>query len=211
MVIVRDAAGTIRRCMDSILKCRCFDQVVVIIDSRSKDGTDKILAQYRKRFPHVQLVLYKWSQPGDFAAVRNAAIAMFKTQYGFWLDADEELIDPGAIRYLLNRANGRAFNLWIISPMRHGSFNMKQPRLFPVLSGVRFECPVFERLDFSLRRNRVIIQETEFKPIFHVGYLSAGILPQKRVRNLAIAERGLQEQMGPEQRDHLYQQYLKMR
>lgn len=211
MVIVRNGAGTIRRCMDSIIRSRCFDQVVVVLDSRSNDATARILAQYRNRFPHIQLVKYKWSEPGDFAAVRNAAIRMFKTRYGFWLDADEELVEPAVIKYLLQRAQGQAFNLWVVSPMKHGSFDMKQPRLFPVVAGALFECPVFERLDWSLTRSGVPIENTELKPLFHTGYLDSGIVARKQLRNVQIAAVGLSKPMAGEQREHLFKQYQKIR
>lgn len=209
MVIVRDAAGTIRECMDSIIKSGCFEQVVVVVDSRSRDDTVKILTQYAKRFP-IQLVKYRWSTPGDFAAVRNAAISLFTTDYGFWLDADETLVEPVVIKNLLKRAKGQAFNLIVVSPMEHSSFDMKQPRLFPIRPGVFFESPVFERLDWSIRRAGIPIENTEYKPIYHVGYLDSGILERKRIRNLSIAVDGLYKPMGLDARDHLYQQYRRM-
>lgn len=211
MVIVRDAAGTIRNCMDSIIRSQCFDQVVVVVDSRSRDDTVKILTQYAKRLPGIQLVQYKWSTPGDFAAVRNAAISLFRTEYGFWLDADETLVEPQVIKHLLQRAKGQAFNLLVISPMQYQSFDMRQPRLFPVRQGVFFESPVFERLDWSIRRAGIAIENTKYKPIHHTGYLDSGTLAVKRNRNMSIALDGLHKPMGPDARDHLYEQYQRMR
>ena len=79
---------------------------------------------------------------------------------------------------MLQAAHGQAFSMWVISPvayeeddfgyMRVSQYhNMYQPRLFPLAHGVRFECPVFERLDWSLERAGVTIQNTDAEPVFH--------------------------------------------
>jgi len=208
MVLVRDAAASIEKCMQSILRSACFEQVLVIIDSRTKDHSVRILTRYAARDPRIQLMQYRWSEPGDFAAVRNAGINSFRTDYGFWLDADEEITQPGAIMNMLRNADGKAFSMWVISPLGAGTFDMYQPRLFPVVPGVKFECPVFERLDWSLKRNGIETVSTSYSPVFHRGYVQAENVARKNQRNLAILSVALRvHNLTNEQRNHLMAQY----
>jgi hypothetical protein len=137
-------------------------------------------------------------------------LAQVKTEYAFWLDADEVLQDPQAIRTMLQRAHGQAFSMWVMSPLPDGrQFPMYQPRLFPVTPGVFFECPVFERIDWSLDDRGIRIVNTEYAPIFHPGYTNINTLREKRKRNLRILEKASQNFVGGErQANHLFKQYM---
>jgi hypothetical protein len=131
----------------------------------------------------------------------------------FWLDGDEKIQKPDQIRAMLQQAHGQAFQFWIISPLWTGGFhNMYQPRIFPAVPGVRFECPVFERLDWSLRRMGVPIQQTGFDPVLHAtGYADKKLLEFKNKRNRRIMKRYLSTHKTPGvQREHIQTQYKRL-
>lgn len=209
MILTKNNAGTIRACLDSVIHPGVFTKVLILIDVKSSDGTGRIIQEYADRFPEIQIVGYKWSKPADFAAVRNFAISIMRTPYGFWLDGDEVLQKAAEIRWMLWQARGQAFQMWVISPKSGGGFhNMFQPRLFPVVRGVMFECPVFERLDWSLTRSGVRIQMTEYSPIYHPGYEDPAILRKKNERNMRIMRKYLNKhRKDDQQRQHIAQQY----
>lgn len=185
-ILVKNAEATIGRCLDSALQSACFESILVILDSRSTDSTGGIVQQYAKSFPQIGLALYRWTDPPDFAKARNFALSLIKTDYAFWLDADEVIKDPAALRRLLSRPGRAAYLMWVDSPMQHGAHNMYQPRLVPVRPDVRFECQVFERIDWSLERAGVPMLSTGLRIISHDGYMDGGTLKRKNVRNREI-------------------------
>ena len=90
-MIVKNEAHVIRRCFDSILKEKLIDYWC-IVDTGSTDGTQNIIKQYfeQKGIPG-ELVEFPFT---NFAECRNLALAGLKGKcdYGFRIDADEELI-----------------------------------------------------------------------------------------------------------------------
>lgn len=185
-ILVKDAAGTIARSLDSALQSGCFESILVVLDSRSTDSTGRIVQGYIDGYTQVRRALYGWTDPPDFAAARNYALSLIRTDYAFWLDADEVIKDAAALRGLLSRPGPAAYLMWVDSPMLHGAHNMYQPRLVPALPGVAFECEVFERIDWSLARAGVPMLSTNLRIISHDGYMDSGTLKRKNLRNRAI-------------------------
>lgn len=211
-VLTKNDQNTIIDCLQSAIGAKIFQRILVLIDTKTEDATGRIISAYRSRFPEIQILPYRWSDPPDFAAARNYCISITRTPYAFWLDGDEILKKPEQLRAMLARANGQAFQMWVISPVATGFHNMFQPRLFPLVPGVRFECPVFERLDWSLRRSGVTIELTESDPIWHPGYVNAGTLRRKNKRNMRIMQRFLREHRRDDpQRRHIFAQYMKLK
>ena len=214
-ILTKNDANTILDSLDSVItpmKNWLFDKILVLIDTKSEDATGRIIHAYAGRYPNVEIVPYKWSDPPNFAAARNYAIANTRTPYAFWLDGDEKLTKPEQIRSMLSRAQGQAFQMWVISPVGNNRFhNMYQSRLFPVLPGVKFECPVFEMIDWSLKRNGIQREGTKDDPIFHPGYIDPKTLKRKNERNLRIMRKYLREHRTDDpQRRHILTQYQKL-
>lgn len=211
-IITRDDQSTIIDCLESATRPRIFEKILILIDIRSEDATGRVINAYRSQFPEIQIVPYSWSDPADFAAARNYCISLTRTPYAFWLDGDEILKKPEQLRAMLARADGQAFQMWVISPIGAGFHNMFQPRLFPVVPGARFQCPVFERLDWSLRSSGIRSEMTEADPIWHPGYMSAATLRRKNQRNMRIMEKYLREhRTDDQQRQHIVAQHKRLR
>lgn len=216
MVMTKDGAKTLSRALDSALAARCFERILIMIDTRSTDGTGMIATDYLRKYPAIVRVIgHNWRRVPDFAEARNRMIdhsmSFFGTDYGSWLDDDEVIVDPQAYRTILNRATGAAYLVWVISPTGKGqSHDMFQPRIFPFRHGVRFECPVFERLDFSLSRLGIPMIATTYKAIHHPGYMDRDLLIEKNRRNFTIAADFLRRASVKEQREHIQTQYQRM-
>ena len=218
-ILAKNAGKTIRRCLDSALKADCFKKILVILDTRSSDTTSSIVRGYSLTYPTVRVFNYKWTDPPDFAAARNFALSKIQTAYGLWLDADEWISDPECLMELLSKP-GPAYLIVIKSPLGNGATcDMMQPRLFPLRPGLAFECPVFERLDWSLVRAGVRLKPTDCEPISHDGYSDNSVLRQKNRRNLQILKAWLRKkgrswfrEFVPEtdQDKHLMEQYRKL-
>jgi hypothetical protein len=87
-MIVRDAAATLARCLDSV--GAAVDEIV-IVDTGSIDDTREIAARFTSR-----LHAFAWCD--DFAAARQAAFDRVTTDWVCWLDADDRVEGAGAIR-----------------------------------------------------------------------------------------------------------------
>ncbi len=114
-IITRDDANTIIDCLESALRPRVFEKVLIVIDVKSEDATGRIIYEYSRKYPNIQIAPYKWTDPPDFSAARNFAISITRTPYAFWLDGDEKLVEPGALASMLREAHGQAFMMWVIS------------------------------------------------------------------------------------------------
>lgn len=212
LILARDDADTIRAALDSALCSGCFERILVLMDIRGADGTGRIVHDYsRSTRGLVRIIPYRWSDPPDFAEARNYLNLHVRTPYAFWLDADEEITGPGALRAMLAAADGQAFKMTVTSPLEGGRrFDMYQPRLFPVKPGVIFECPVFERLDWSLERMGIPTVNTKYTVILHHGYESDETLMEKNRRNVSILKTALPYEGGPLQREHMQTQYKRL-
>lgn len=212
MIMTRDGAKTIRAALDSAIRSRCFTEILVLLDTRTTDQTRAILLQYAAAGAPIRIIPYKWADPPDFAAARNHHLLHVRTPYAFWLDDDELIAEPGNLRGMLSEAHGQAFCMWVVSPMSNrDNFSMYQPRLFPVKRGIFWECPVFERIDFSLRRRGIPQIKTPYAVIYHPGYADDRVLRRKNRRNRRILESaGRTFRGGYEQTKHLFEQYQKL-
>jgi glycosyltransferase involved in cell wall biosynthesis len=171
LMIVGDVEPTIRSCMDSVLFSGCFDQYVIIQDARTSDATPEILENYRKAHPEIRLAWHDWRSQ-DYAKARNRGLELTSCQYGFWIDGDEILLDAGGIFRTLQNPGGRAFHIWQVGPDPFGRIvQTHQLRLFPILTGVKWELPVHEQLVFSIRRLGIPEEITPYR-VWHFGYQS---------------------------------------
>jgi glycosyltransferase involved in cell wall biosynthesis len=101
VVAVKNAAGTLQRCLDSVFAQRGVVAEVVVIDAVSTDGTLELLRANEAR-------LGAWlSEPdsGIYSAW-NKGIARANGDWIAFLGADDELADPDALAAMLARAHG---------------------------------------------------------------------------------------------------------
>lgn len=215
MIMTRNGERSINKAIDSALACRCFEKILIMIDNSSTDTTRAIISKYKEAYPLIIHVIgHNWKRPTDFSEARNRmigyALKHFQTDYASWLDDDEVISDCEAFKFLLSRADGSAYLIWVISPVAGGgSHDMFQPRLFPLVPGAIFHCPVFERVDFSLRDRHIPIVPTSFKAISHDGYTNRTRLWAKTIRNRRIIDHFLN--MGSGDFYNMLPQYEHMR
>lgn len=86
-VIARDEAARIGRLLASVAP---FVNAMLVLDTGSRDDTAAVAARHGARVEH-----FAWCD--DFAAARNAALEHAAADWHLVLDADEWLIDGGAL------------------------------------------------------------------------------------------------------------------
>ena len=106
LVIARDEASVIGRCLDSLLYEPVYDDwptgekkpiwdELIVVDTGSSDDTCEIA-----KSKGAKIARFEWVS--DFAAARNFAESLATGDYILWIDADEELVEGhGLIRTLV--------------------------------------------------------------------------------------------------------------
>jgi hypothetical protein len=209
-IIARDAESTIRTCLDSILGI--FDQVVVVIDTRTADRTADIVSSYSERYPEVELYFYEWVTQ-DWSKARNYALSKSKdADYIFWIDIDEYLYDRDCLLYLISILDNssllgetrNAFMMKEISPTEDGSVvEVDQIKLFPNVA--TWELPAHEQVIYSLEKKGVPIIPTNCT-VIHSGYSNKDIVTQKHIRNYNSIVNGINDIKDGRKRKYLLDQ-----
>ena len=82
IVVARDEELNIRRCIKS--QINVVDDIVVLVDSRTKDDTQKIALSFKD----VNCEVVEWK---GFAGAKVYAASKTKNDWVLWIDADEEI------------------------------------------------------------------------------------------------------------------------
>lgn len=101
VVPVYNAEGTLRRCLDSLLRQGMREVYEIIcVDDGSTDGTIGILEEYQRWYPGIVFVTRQAHE--GVAKARNRGLALARGETVAFCDADDYLID-GAYGMLLER------------------------------------------------------------------------------------------------------------
>lgn len=179
VMIARDEARCIERCLRSA--AGRVDELWVL-DTGSVDDTPSLA-----RRCGAQVVSWTWRD--DFAAARNAALALTDCAWRLVLDADEWIGgDADALRSWRQDATPRIGLLRVTSLIDGGTGGMQQspswmPRLLP--RDVQYRGRVHEQPVSALPRQRLALQ------VLHDGYLPEQ-MAQKGDRNQRLLQQALQ-------------------
>ncbi|MFH1570870.1 MAG: glycosyltransferase, partial [Gemmatimonadota bacterium] len=185
-MIVRDEEARLGRCLDSV---RGLADEIVVVDTGSRDRTVSLAESHGARVGH-----FPWCD--DFAAARNASLALATGDWIMWLDADDILPAEyhDQIRGLIAGERDRAY-FYVLDDQGYENVSCLQMRLFPNLPGVAFEMPIHEQVTPSLGRLGVRLVPTEVR-VVHTGYSTPEVVEAKKDRYLAIMERWLESHPG---------------
>jgi hypothetical protein len=181
VMIVRDEARCIARCLESV---RPWVDEMIVLDTGSSDSTPQIARACGASVHHGA-----WAD--DFAAARNAALALTDADWRLVLDADEWLHSGGEIvRGVVSAAQPFVALLRVTSLLDGGAGEASSnwlPRLLP--RGVGYAGRVHEQPQSTLPRRRLAAE------IAHDGYLGAQFAA-KRGRNERLLRIALEEEVA---------------
>jgi hypothetical protein len=186
-ILVRDAEREIGNCLNSIVKAGCFSEIVIAVDTRTKDRTIQFIEPFLKVIP-INAFWYDHNGGWDELGARNATLDESGCAYIFWIDADE-LVSMD-ICYLLAEAyrTHKAYKMNQVSKVPDGKYiEVPQIRLFPNIQGVKWELPIHCQVYFSLRQLGIEIVDTKYR-IIHTGYDSEEKITDKAIRNFGALE-----------------------
>ena len=99
-MIVRNAADTLVHCLQSVKGV--FDDVVVV-DTGSDDASKDVANQFGAR-----VFDFEWVY--DFSAARNFSFDQLKTDWIFWLDADDVLIGKDTLSHMVEQCDEKGLD-----------------------------------------------------------------------------------------------------
>jgi len=174
VLIVRDEARCIARCLDSV---RPWVDRIVVLDTGSRDDTIAIARRCGAE-------VHKRGWPDSFAAARNASLVLADADWNLIIDADEWIDQGGEL--LRNWCVGppRLGRLWQVSAASTGTVTRNRvTRLLP--RGARYTGRVHEQVESDLPRETIDVA------FGHDGYAETQ-LARKHDRNhrLLLADLG---------------------
>lgn len=189
VMIVRDEARCIERCLVS---ARAWVDEIVVLDTGSRDATVALARRAGAR-----VARFTWVD--DFAAARNAALALTDAAWCLVLDADEWLIDGGAVLSALRHTPADFIGQISVASefdvtgaggagvdVAHAPSWL--PRVLPGgVPGVRYAGHIHEQPVSTLPRRRLAVH------VGHDGYRDAQ-RAAKLGRNAQLLTRALAEQ-----------------
>ncbi len=187
VMIVRDEE---RNLAGILSDAQAFADELVVVDTGSTDYTVKIAESFGARVGH-----FAWSD--DFAAARNHAIGLSRSDYLLWLDADDRIDEAEGrrLRELKSQLDTACF-LKIESATDEaaasgdGHTAFYQLRIFPRREDVRFRGRVHEELATAIGEAGITPRRLDIT-IRHTGYHDAPSRLAKGRRNLAIQLKAL--------------------
>lgn len=208
-MIMKNEQDNLPRCLKSL---KPVVDEIIITDTGSTDSSREIAELFGAR-----LLEFPWN--GDFSAARNVSLEHAAGNWILVMDADEVLseLDYRRFRDLVEGAPpaGAAYDIvtrnymftinlekWRPNDGRYpndeagaGWTPSNKVRLFPNLTGIRFENPVHEMVDLSIVSRNIPILHTDI-PVHHYGYLDKERQKRKGEEYYLLGKKKLEQSGG---------------
>jgi glycosyltransferase involved in cell wall biosynthesis len=186
-MIVKNEEKYLRDCLESV---KGIVDEIILVDTGSADNTLQLAGEYGAK-----IFYFKWIN--DFSAARNYSLDRCTGDWILYLDADERLSEKSInqLKALTCIKNKIAYYCQVcsIDEINQRPSIMSYVRLFPNEKALRFEGAIHEQIEYSLKKNKIRITNSEIK-ILHVGYnLTKDGLILKAKRNLDILSKEYQK------------------
>ena len=189
-MIVRDNAGTIRPCLESI---RPWVDEMIVVDTGSTDQTPEICRELGAQVHH-------WAWRDDFSAARNESLRYARGEWIFWMDSDDTIPeaagrklralvdqdhDPSVLGYVMQvHCPGRGLDdLTVVDHIK----------LFRNRPDLQFEFRIHEQIIPAIRRAGGEVAWTDIYVVHSGSDQSAEGQDRKRVRDFRILQQEIDD------------------
>lgn len=181
-MIVKNEAENLPRCLSS---AKPYMDEIIVVDTGSTDHSVAIAHQFGAQVSH-----FAWCD--DFAAARNASLALATGEWILVLDADEELIvEIQDLRQQLQSSSVREYSLPLVN-QHQGAASLTGTvlmRLFRNLPGIQYVGRFHEQVVYTQPTPGFgISEQLAGVKIFHYGYAPEIKAKKTRDRNIPMLE-----------------------
>lgn len=196
IIIARNEEYLIERCIRSIEKCD-FDEVI-IIDTGSTDETVNIVKRLVAKNQNLKFHITKWNN--NFSEIRNLGIELAKSQWVFFIDADEYYLKNNKYSikeiisfYSIYNEGNLGICPTIINSTKHKLYN--NPRIFRKDSGYLYYGNVHEMLRKKESEYRFIPNIGVNITLEHDGYKEEIYIKKDKInRNINLLNMNIEEE-----------------
>jgi len=173
-MLVKGAEKTLLATLESIVPIA--DELVIGFDcEREDEGCTEIVERFAEENPQIAYVFARIKPVLEtgFDVARNTSVENASGDWILWIDADEVLVEPEALRRY-TKAN--MFDAFVIEQMHFSldppgmTVSDKPMRLFRRNVGIRFFGVVHEHPEIALNQGVDYIYEVQTSKIAHYGY-----------------------------------------
>ena len=197
-MIVHNAEETLLKTLNSV---KLFsDEIILAIDPKTNDNTNSIIDNFKSsikgNWPIVKVVTGLDPLIHGFDKARNLSIEEASGDWIFWIDSDEEVINPQNIfKYLHNNSfEGYAIQQHHFTVEPLGVLKTDLPcRLFRNHKGVKFFGIVHEHPELEINKGVGFVQLIPDLEIAHHGYTTEAVRRGRFDRNINLLVRDRDE------------------
>jgi|GEM_PF-5641133 len=188
-LIVKNESRFIRDCLESLVD---WVHEIVVMDTGSTDDTMAIVAQVARENPQIALKagFFEWCD--DFAAARNAALALTTCDWVLSIDADETLCVTNRDEWL-DDLRTRSVGLWMMrisgEPiLDEDTVSSALGRLFQRHPDLKFRGRIHEDVGHAAIEYQWLVARGNSAHFYHKGYAPSLVKERtKGKRNLDLA------------------------
>jgi len=167
-LILCDDGKHIEKCLKSILY---LDEIIIVIDKKSKDKTEKIVRKYAKENKHIRVFKREWK---GFSNQRNFSMNKATGDHIFIIDGDEELKSKYPLHEYIKKYKGDVYRV-VIENKKHKiiqyCYNL---RMWKNGIGIEYKESMHENINDSMlgiaKDRKVKIVKLKSMSLIHYGY-----------------------------------------
>ncbi|RLS54825.1 MAG: glycosyltransferase [Planctomycetota bacterium] len=189
-MIVRDNAGTIRPCLESI---RPWVDEMIVVDTGSTDQTPQICREMGAQVHH-------WAWRDDFSAARNESLRYARGEWIFWMDSDDTIPEDAGrkLRALVDQDHDLSILGYVMQVHCPGRGPddltvVDHIKLFRNRPDLQFEFRIHEQIIPAIRRAGGEVAWTDIYVVHSGSDQSPEAQNRKRERDFRILQKEIDE------------------
>jgi glycosyltransferase involved in cell wall biosynthesis/Tfp pilus assembly protein PilF len=182
-IIVKDGAKDLHRCLSSV---KAAVDEIIVVDTGSTDNSVSVAKEHGAR-----VEFFEWCD--NFAAARNASLALATGEWILWMDVDDYLLaeDLEKIQRARQLTPDIALSFSLVNTGGADTSRFRQVKMFPNRQEIRFLRPVHETVLPALQAAGIEVRTTDVN-VMHTGYADPAIVRQKSARYRQLMERWIE-------------------
>ena len=167
-LILCDDGKHIEKCLKSILY---LDEIIIVIDKKSKDKTEKIVREYAKENKHIRIFKRTW---GGFSNQRNFSMSKATGDHILIIDGDEVLQTKYPLHEYIKKYKGDIYRVVVENKKKKIIQYCYNLRMWKNGIGIKYKETMHENINDSMqelaKKRNVRMINLKSMSLIHYGY-----------------------------------------